>query len=570
MTYQPINWKDRIVEKPNTFEMRDNGDSTVTLIPDPGQVLQEGTPLNAENLNHIEKGLIDAYAQLADITINGREHGMIADGVFDNLPIFNSLKSKYPNAKLLLPNQRNNIYYFGGSRPNLSGMKIITDSDIVIKIDANPNLKELSLLSDIVINNTAHETTLTKHKNIDYEKILTNIGSAVHDVKNNEKHSLIDFKTWKNKIYNISTGDLSLDGTAIITQDTVSWASEFTGNPQLIKPQTLEDKTLYECNVASKNTGTYFGFFVKMSTGKIIQIKVQAGNVIWSKYVVNADSSIDSRADFKSPNGGAYGLVAGQEQNISFYYENSKRCVFMCSDLTLFTYNGEYGDITDFGFMLINSANNNDITFKDGIKTSNYVYRSHKPINLAVVGDSISYSAWNSLPIEKILPIMLQNINGIGKVKITNYAISGTNSGMWATTINNYDFTSFDYVLVMLGTNDQQGNVLVDTYINNLTTIANKIKIDGAIPIFQVFPVFTTSAYSGIKGVTTNNFINHAKYTQALKKWCIKNNYEFGNARRNFGNNLEWYGDNIHPTEEGQISVLKSWTEVLTRVLTRN
>ena len=64
MTYQPIKWKDRIVEKPNTFETKYNDDNTLTLIPDPGQVLQEGTPLTAENLNHIEKGLIGAYAQL--------------------------------------------------------------------------------------------------------------------------------------------------------------------------------------------------------------------------------------------------------------------------------------------------------------------------------------------------------------------------------------------------------------------------------------------------------------------------------------------------------------------------
>jgi len=78
MTYQPINWKDRIVEKPNTFETRNNGDNTVTLIPDPGQVLQEGTPLNAENLNHIEKGLIAAYSQLEQIATTSI-HNDIAD-----------------------------------------------------------------------------------------------------------------------------------------------------------------------------------------------------------------------------------------------------------------------------------------------------------------------------------------------------------------------------------------------------------------------------------------------------------------------------------------------------------
>lgn len=525
---------------------------------------------NGSSFNKLGDRLDSFDSHLADITINGREHGMIADGVFDNLSIFSSLKSKYPNAKLLLPSYGDNIYYFAGSRPNLSGMKIITDSDVIIKVDANPNLKEMELATDIKINNTAHKTILEKHKNIDYEKILTNIGSAVHDIKNNEKYSLIDFTTWQNKIYNISTNDISVNGTATLSSDNVTWASEFTGNPQIIKPQTLEDGTLYECNISSNLTSDNFGFFIKLSTGKVIQIKIQTGSVLWRKFLISTTGAIETTENYTAPNGGAYGLVAGQEQNISFYYENNKRCVFMCSDLTLFSYNGEQGTITDVGFMLVNSAKNNGFVFKNGIKVNNYVYRSHKPLNIAIVGDSISYGAWNSLPPEKILPIMLQNVNGIGKVKVTNYAISGTSSVQWANTINTYDFSSFDYVLVMLGTNDQQGNVPVSSYIANLTTIANKIKADGAIPIFQVFPIFTIAEISGVTGVKTQNYINHAKYTQGLKKWCIQNNYEFGNARRNFGNNLEWYGDNIHPIEEGQISVLKSWTEVLTRVLTRN
>lgn len=99
MTYKPINWKDRIVEKPNTFETRDNGDNTVTLIPDPGQVLQEGTPLNAENLNHIEKGLIAAYSQLEQ-KANKEELQKISLSYKESYNTLTLLNNAYPNGDI--------------------------------------------------------------------------------------------------------------------------------------------------------------------------------------------------------------------------------------------------------------------------------------------------------------------------------------------------------------------------------------------------------------------------------------------------------------------------------------
>lgn len=46
-------FEDRIVEHPNRYILTDadGNDSTVFLAPDPGEVTQEGTPLNAETLN---------------------------------------------------------------------------------------------------------------------------------------------------------------------------------------------------------------------------------------------------------------------------------------------------------------------------------------------------------------------------------------------------------------------------------------------------------------------------------------------------------------------------------------
>jgi hypothetical protein len=64
LSYTPTEWQDRIVEKPRTYHVQNNPDGTITLIPAPGTVVQEGTPVNAANLNKLEQGLV---AHLADI-----------------------------------------------------------------------------------------------------------------------------------------------------------------------------------------------------------------------------------------------------------------------------------------------------------------------------------------------------------------------------------------------------------------------------------------------------------------------------------------------------------------------
>lgn len=61
--YQPTDWKDRVVEKPRTFTVTNNPDGTITLAPSPGTVVEEGTPVNAVNLNQISQALFDAYYQ---------------------------------------------------------------------------------------------------------------------------------------------------------------------------------------------------------------------------------------------------------------------------------------------------------------------------------------------------------------------------------------------------------------------------------------------------------------------------------------------------------------------------
>lgn len=61
MGYEKTKWQDHIVEKPDTYTVTENSDGTVTQKAAFGTVIQEGTPLSAENLNHMENGIEEAY-----------------------------------------------------------------------------------------------------------------------------------------------------------------------------------------------------------------------------------------------------------------------------------------------------------------------------------------------------------------------------------------------------------------------------------------------------------------------------------------------------------------------------
>lgn len=65
MSYTKNIWQDHIVDRPNTYNETLNEDGTKTLTP-AGNVQQQGTPVNAENLNHIEQGIYDAHENKVD------------------------------------------------------------------------------------------------------------------------------------------------------------------------------------------------------------------------------------------------------------------------------------------------------------------------------------------------------------------------------------------------------------------------------------------------------------------------------------------------------------------------
>lgn len=64
MTFEKTNWQDRVTENQRTYTVQNNPDGSVTFIPKPGAILQEGTPFLAENFNRMDQGIWDAYWQI--------------------------------------------------------------------------------------------------------------------------------------------------------------------------------------------------------------------------------------------------------------------------------------------------------------------------------------------------------------------------------------------------------------------------------------------------------------------------------------------------------------------------
>lgn len=493
-----------------------------------------------------------------------RQWGIKYDGVTDSLTRYNAARTYLSGIGEALYFDGAGTVFFSGGRPDLSGLKIHADEGITFNIDENPNTKDLLLLTNLRISNPVSGTTLIKSANTFIDlKELYNVAPGLVNMSLNENSSIIDLTTWTQAVYNVSTGSISGSGTGTVTPSQVTWAADFSANPQVLYPASFENGALYEMNAFTSGLSESCGVFIKTSN-LVIYASVTVASATLSVRGFNFLGTQTINESYTLPNGGAYGWVNNQQVNLGFVVNDSVM-TFILNGLPVYRFNGT---VVNAGFILSQAGDATGVIFLDCLKTSNYKARVKRPLNIGVIGDSISYGAWCSNDITKLLPSFIQNSDNVGKVSITNYAVSGTSSSYWSTGEGStIDYSSHNVVLCMIGTNDQQGGTAVAQYVTNVQTIANKIVAAGAIPVFGIFPIFTVEANSGIHGVTTANYAAHAKYTHALKKFCIQNGYEFADMRRNFGANIGWYGDNIHPTVEGQISIMASWTEALTRML---
>lgn len=87
--YEPIGWKDRVVEYPARFQevLLENG--LIDHIPKPGEVFQKGTLINSKNLNHMEAGISGLHLAFIGLM---REHAAMQNAISSS-PVMSSSKN---------------------------------------------------------------------------------------------------------------------------------------------------------------------------------------------------------------------------------------------------------------------------------------------------------------------------------------------------------------------------------------------------------------------------------------------------------------------------------------------
>lgn len=71
--YNNTMWFDDVTEFEDRFKEVNNGDGTITHVPVTGEIIQDGTPQNADNFNHMEEGIVNAI-ELASLLATNSIH----------------------------------------------------------------------------------------------------------------------------------------------------------------------------------------------------------------------------------------------------------------------------------------------------------------------------------------------------------------------------------------------------------------------------------------------------------------------------------------------------------------
>ncbi|MTD25796.1 SGNH/GDSL hydrolase family protein [Erwinia sorbitola] len=205
-----------------------------------------------------------------------------------------------------------------------------------------------------------------------------------------------------------------------------------------------------------------------------------------------------------------------------------------------------------------------------------------KGIKIMTLGDSITVGARASNEWPAILENCAEHVPGLGKLSVNNsYSVSGLRLNTVIQNINKYSFVGQDYVLVALGVNDCQasGYLGYGVFSSNISTLAEKIKKDGAIPIFGVPYRFVTKSITGGGGEPVN-MQDIPLFQQVLRERCAANGYMLAETGDSFGNNAgvpngfsskgfmnSWTHDNLHANTRGQLAIASAFASALSRSL---
>jgi len=114
--YEWTAWQNHVTQYENRYKETQNSDGTITHTPVEGAIIQQGTPQNAKNFNHLEDGVSNAgelAALLALCCIHANQQISDMDGETMEVTLTNTQEYPFNNSvkTVALSKQRNHMDY---------------------------------------------------------------------------------------------------------------------------------------------------------------------------------------------------------------------------------------------------------------------------------------------------------------------------------------------------------------------------------------------------------------------------------------------------------------------------
>lgn len=195
-------------------------------------------------------------------------------------------------------------------------------------------------------------------------------------------------------------------------------------------------------------------------------------------------------------------------------------------------------------------------------------------LNVAAFGDSITHTEGCPISWANYLPKLLKGQRGITSVTVSNNAYSGDTSAQQLTKMQAFNFTGYDTVCILIGTNDILQNVDLTTFQNNIQSMINLASPSTRKVIFGIPPLWTSREFTN-QGVTLSNWDKGINYRECVKYMAINNgchvvecDYEIGKVTAD--NSTDLLRDNLHPNTYGESVISRAFARGVIRSHTKD
>lgn len=138
MAFEPILWKDRQIERPNTFTLKNNPDGTYTLIPVPGTIFEPGTALSAQTLNLMQDKIKQEFNTVSTHLAENTEQAEMA--------VKGEVGKSVQTLAGVVRNSGTGWFYIDDDNHNRINMSTVTVQNGSLRVEHTPNAQKVGTL----------------------------------------------------------------------------------------------------------------------------------------------------------------------------------------------------------------------------------------------------------------------------------------------------------------------------------------------------------------------------------------------------------------------------------------